>query len=88
MRPCEVLGGVLGFVLPVCVTAVSGAALRGRAHGRGLAGDAHRVSLAQVLHPARVRTRLQGAVLGKGFCPELHAVSAQKEKYSIIKGKA
>lgn len=73
---------MLGFVLPVCVVAISGAALRGHAHGWGLAGDAHGVSLAQVLHPARVRTRLQGTVLGEGLCPELHTVPAQKEKYS------
>lgn len=79
---------MLRFGLPVCVVAVAGAALRGRAHGRGLAGDAHGVSLAQVLHPARVRPRLQSTLLGKGFRPELHTVSAQREKNQIMRDKA
>lgn len=69
-EPCE---------LPVCVVAVSGAAPRGRAHGRGLAGHAHGVALAQVPHPARVRARLQSALLRKGLCPELHTVPAPKQ---------
>lgn len=72
----------------MCVVAVSGAAVRGRAHGWGLAGDAHGVSLAQVLHPARKRARLQSTVLGKRLGPEFHTVSAQKEKHQIMKDEA
>lgn len=82
------LNSCAGFGLPVCAVAVPGAAPRGRAHGGRLAGHAHGVSLAQVLHPARVRAHLQSTVLGKRFRPELHTVSAQEEKHQIMRDQA